>query len=126
MATHPDTHQSSTRNRISFSDTYMGKQLHLSRQQGNIVQTWSLIRQDVEKNCNRPAVRATPSRCGPYYGNYVKQKCNCLDARATPSRRGPDMRSRGARYGKPVAQLSIQTPQLASGRHLEKTKSVSI
>jgi hypothetical protein len=56
---HPD--QCSTRNRISFSDTDMGRQLHPSRRQVYTVQTLFLIRQDVEKKCNRPDVRATPS-----------------------------------------------------------------
>jgi hypothetical protein len=68
----------------------------------------SLIRQDVEKNYNCPDVRATPSRCGPYYGIYVQQKCNHLDARTTTSGRGPDMVLREASYGKPVAHLSVQ------------------
>jgi hypothetical protein len=62
-ATRPDTHQCSTRNQISFSDTDMGRQLHLSRRQGNTVWTLSLIRQDMKKNCYRPDVRATPFGC---------------------------------------------------------------
>jgi hypothetical protein len=68
----------------------------------------SLIRQGVEKNCNRSDVRATPSGRDPYYGNFVQQKCNRPVARATPSGQGPDMESRRARYGKPVEQLSVQ------------------
>jgi hypothetical protein len=54
MATHPDAHQSLTSNQISFTDTNIGRQLHPSGRQGNTIQTQSLIRQDVEKNCNRP------------------------------------------------------------------------
>jgi hypothetical protein len=108
-AMRPDTYQSSTRNQISFSDTDMGRQLQPSGQQDNTVRTLSLIRLDVEKNCNRLNVRATPSGCGPYYGIYVQQKCNRLDARATPSGRGLDMVLREARYEKSVAQLSVQT-----------------
>jgi hypothetical protein len=72
--------QSSTRNWISFSDTDMERQLHPSRHLVYTIRTLSLIRQDVEKNCNRPDVRATPSSRGPYYDNYVQQKCNCSDA----------------------------------------------
>jgi hypothetical protein len=49
--------------------------------------TLSLIRQDVEKNCNRSDIRATLSGRGPYYRNYVQQSCNRSYARATPSRR---------------------------------------
>jgi hypothetical protein len=90
------------RNQISFLDTDMGRQLHPSGRQVYIVRTLSLIRQDVEKNCNRPDA-------SPYYENYVQQKCNRPDVRATLSRRGPDMVLREARYGKPVAQLSVRT-----------------
>jgi hypothetical protein len=71
-ATHSDTHQSSTRNPIFFSHTNMGRQLHPSGRQGNTVRTLSLIRQDVEKNCNRPNNRATPFERDPYYGIYVQ------------------------------------------------------
>jgi len=61
---------------ISFSETYMGRQLHLSGRQGNTVRTLSLIRQDVEKNCNCPDVKEPPSGHSPYYDIYVQQKCN--------------------------------------------------
>jgi hypothetical protein len=57
-----------------------GKQLHPSGQQGNTVLTLSLIRQDMEENCNRLDIRATPCGRGPYYGIYMQQKCNHLDA----------------------------------------------
>jgi hypothetical protein len=77
-------------------------QLHPSGRLGNIVQTRSLIRKDVEKNYNRPDVRATSSGCSPYYGNYVQQKCNHWNFMATPFGCGPDMEIRGAHYGKPV------------------------
>jgi hypothetical protein len=73
------------------------------------VRTLSLIRQDVEKNCNRSDVRATPFRRGAYYGIYVQQKCNRPDSRATLSKRGPNMVLCDARYGKPVARLSVRT-----------------
>lgn len=109
MATHPDTHQSSTRNQIFFTNTYMGRQLHPSGRQGNIVQTRSLIRQHVKKNYSRLDVREIPSKCGPYYGNYMQHKCNCSDARATPSERGPNMESLDMHYGKSVAQLFVWT-----------------
>jgi hypothetical protein len=72
-------------NRISFSDTDMGRQLHPSGRQGNTVRTLSLIRQDVEKNCNYSDDRTTPSGYSPYYGIYVQQMCNRLDAKVTPS-----------------------------------------
>jgi hypothetical protein len=85
----------------------MGRQLHPSRQQGNTVQKLSLIRQDVEKNYNRPNDRAIPSGRGPYYENCVQKKCNRPDARPTPSGRGLDMVLCGAHYEKLVAQLSI-------------------
>jgi hypothetical protein len=62
LVTRLDTHQCSTRNQISFSDTDMGRQLHSSRRQGNTVRMLSLIRQDVEKNCNRLDVWATLSK----------------------------------------------------------------
>jgi hypothetical protein len=106
-ATRPNAHQSSTRNRISFSNTNMGRQLHPSGQQGNTVQMLSLIRKDVEKNCNRLVVRATPSRRDPYYGIYMQQKCNPPKARATPYGRGLDMVLREVHYGKPIPQLSV-------------------
>jgi hypothetical protein len=61
-ATRPNAHQCSTRNLISFSDTDMERQLHTSGRQVYIVWALSLIRQDVEKNCNRSDVRATPSK----------------------------------------------------------------
>jgi hypothetical protein len=47
-----DTNQGSTRISFSFADIYMGRQLHPSGWHGYTVQTLSLIRQDVEKNCN--------------------------------------------------------------------------
>jgi len=85
-ATRPNTIQCSTRKRISFSDTDMGRQLQPSGRQVYTVRTLSLMRQDVEKICNRSDDRSTPSGCqSPYYGNCVQQKCNHLDARATPS-----------------------------------------
>jgi hypothetical protein len=87
----------------------MKRQLHPSERQGNTVRMLSLIRQVVEKNCNRPEVRATLFEHNPYYGIYVQQKCNRSDSRATPSERGPDMLLREARYGKPVTQLSVRT-----------------
>lgn len=62
-ATRSDAYQYSIRNRISFSEKDMGRQLHPSRRQGNNVRTLSLIRQDVEKNCNCSDVRATLSGC---------------------------------------------------------------
>jgi len=62
-----------------------------------------------EDNCILQDDRATPFGRGPYYGYYVQQKCNRPDARATLSGRGPDMVLRGTHYGKPVAQLSVQT-----------------
>jgi hypothetical protein len=40
----------------------MGRQLQLSGLQVYTVQTLSLIRQDMEKNCNHLDVRATPSK----------------------------------------------------------------
>jgi hypothetical protein len=58
---HPDASQCSTSKRISFTNTDMGRQLQPSGRQVYIVCTLSLIRQDVEKNCNRSDVRATPS-----------------------------------------------------------------
>jgi hypothetical protein len=60
-ATFLDAHQCSTRNRISFSNTDIGRQLHPSGRQVYTVWMLSLIRQDVEKNCNRLDVKATPS-----------------------------------------------------------------
>jgi hypothetical protein len=61
----------------------------------------------MEKNCNRPNVRATPSRHGPYDGYYVQQKCKRPEARATPSGFDLDMVFREARYRKLVAQLCV-------------------
>jgi hypothetical protein len=57
----PDTSQCSTSKRISFADINVGRQLQPSGRQVYTVQMLSLIRQDVEKNCNRPEVRVTPS-----------------------------------------------------------------
>jgi hypothetical protein len=45
----------------------------------------------------------------PYYENYVQKMYNHPDARATPSGSSPDMVLHEARYGKPVAQLSVRT-----------------
>jgi hypothetical protein len=59
MATHPGALQSSRRIRFSFEDTYMGRQLHPLGRQGNTIRTRSLIRQYMEKNCNRLDVKAT-------------------------------------------------------------------
>jgi hypothetical protein len=56
-----DASQCSTSKRISFADPDMGKQLQPSERQVYTIWTLSLIRQDVEKNCNRPDIRATPS-----------------------------------------------------------------
>jgi hypothetical protein len=56
-----DAIQCSTSKRISFADSDMGRQLQSSGRLVYTVQTLSLIRQDVEKNCNRPDIRATPS-----------------------------------------------------------------
>jgi hypothetical protein len=108
-ATRPDAHQCLTRNQISFSNTDMGRQLHMSGHQVYTVWTLSLIRQDVEKNCNCSDIEATSSGCDPYYGIYVQHIYNCPDVRATPSERGPDMVLCEALYGKPVAQLSART-----------------
>jgi hypothetical protein len=62
----------------------------------------------VEKNCNHLDVRATPFGRGPYYGSYVQQRCNRPDARATSFGRSLDMEMRKARYGKPIAQKTVQ------------------
>jgi hypothetical protein len=107
MAIHSDKLQGSIRIRFSFIDTYMGRQLHPSGRQGNTIRMKSLIRQDVEKNCNCSDARATPSERGLYYGSYVQQSCNCLDARATPSGRDHNMEMHGAGYGKLVAQKTV-------------------
>jgi hypothetical protein len=56
-----DASQCSTSKRIFFADIDMGRQLQPSGRQVYIVRTLSLIRQDVEKNCNCPDVRVTPS-----------------------------------------------------------------
>jgi hypothetical protein len=81
----------------------MGRQLHPFGSQVYTVWMRSLIRQDVEKNCNRSDVRATPFRNSPYYGIYVQQKCNRPNVRATTSGRGPIMLLHGTSYGKLVA-----------------------
>jgi len=86
----------------------MERQLH-PLGQGNIIRMLSLIRKDVEKNCNRLDVRATPSKRSPYYGIYVQQKCNRPNARATPSGHDLDMVLCEACYEKPVTQLSVRT-----------------
>jgi hypothetical protein len=88
MATRPNTLKSSISFHLSFVDTN-GKlnayTLHLSGQQGNTVRTRS------------------------YYGHYIQTNCNCLDSRATPSEHGLNMKKRGVRYGKPVAQNTFWT-----------------
>jgi hypothetical protein len=115
----PDAHQCSTRNRISFLDTDMGRQLHPSGRQANTVQTLSLIKQDVENNCNRPDA-------SPYYENYVQRKCNRLDARATPFGRGPDMVLHKRVMESRLHSCPSGRPQFASGCHLEKSETDSI
>jgi len=64
-----------------------------------------------ENSYIRPDDRATPSGCYPtsWIRPDVKKNCNRPDVRATLSRRGLDMVLREARYGKPVAQLSVRT-----------------
>jgi hypothetical protein len=57
----PDASQSSRRIKFSFIDTDLGRQLQSSRRQAYTVWTLSLIRQDVEKNCNHLEARATAS-----------------------------------------------------------------
>jgi hypothetical protein len=119
MATRPDAHKSSTGNRISFSDTYMGRQLHSSRRQGNTVRTLSLIRQDVEKNCNCPdAVLIMVFTCSR--GAIIRTLGqHLLDAaliwycveRVVESQ---------------LHSCPFERPQLASKRHLKKTELVSI
>jgi len=93
--------------KLGGEDADMGRQLHSSGRQDNTIRILSLIRQDVEKNYNRPNDKATPSGHNPYYGNCIQQKCNRPDAMATSSRRGPNMVLHGARYGKSIAQLSV-------------------
>jgi hypothetical protein len=56
-----DASQCSTSKRISFADTDMGRHLQQFGCQVYTVRTLSLIRQDVEKNCNGSDIRATPS-----------------------------------------------------------------
>jgi hypothetical protein len=53
----PDAIQCSTSNRVSVSDTDIGRQLQSSGQCGIPVRTLSLIRQVVQKKFNRPDVR---------------------------------------------------------------------
>jgi hypothetical protein len=49
------------------------------------------------------------SDANPHFVIYVQQKCNRSNARATPFGHNPDMVLCEARYGKPVAQLSVRT-----------------
>jgi hypothetical protein len=98
----PDASRSLRRIRFSFTDTNMGRQLHTSGRQVYTVWTPSLIRQDVEKNCNRPDA-------SPYYGNCMQQRCNRSNARATLSGNGLIQERFLALYGKPVAQFTIRT-----------------
>jgi hypothetical protein len=74
----------------------MERQLHPSERQVYTVQMLSLLRQDVEKNCNYPDVRATPSERQTFLWNL-------LAAEVQPSERSPDMVLHEACYGKPVA-----------------------
>jgi hypothetical protein len=66
-------------------------------------------RLDVILDKARRGEELQPFRRNRYYGIFVQQKCNHLNARATSSGCGPDMALREARYGKPVAQLSVRT-----------------
>jgi hypothetical protein len=59
--TRPNAIQYSTSKRTSFVDTNMGRQLQPFGRQVYIVRTLSLVRQDVEKICNRSDGRNTPS-----------------------------------------------------------------
>jgi hypothetical protein len=87
---------------ISFADTDMGRQLQLSGRQVYTVRTLSLIRQDVEKNCNRSDVRATP---------FERQSLlwKLRAAEVQPSARGLIQERISAFFEKPVAQLSVRT-----------------
>jgi hypothetical protein len=86
----------------------------------------SFIRQDVEKNFNHPDVRATSSRRGPYYGNFVQQSCNCPETRATSSGRGLNMESMKRVMERWLHSCPSRRPQLDSWCDLEKNESVSI
>jgi hypothetical protein len=63
----------------------------------------------VEKNCNPLDIKETPFGHSPYYGSYVQQSCNRLESRATLFGRGLNTETHGVRYGKPVAQKTVQT-----------------
>jgi hypothetical protein len=90
---HPSGHHGNTSGRSSEFDkesNFLHKHIY-GKTAASVRTTWqhrsdvTLIRQDVEKNCNLPDDRATPSGCGP------------------------DMELRGACYGKSIAQLSVRT-----------------
>jgi hypothetical protein len=89
---HPSAHHCLTRNRISFSDRDIGRQLHLSGRQVYTVWMLSLI----SKTWRRITTIRTSGQ-------------HRLDAWPTPSGPGPIMVLREARYGKPAAQLSVRT-----------------
>lgn len=97
------------------------RQLHPSERQGNTVRMRSLIRQDMEKNCNRLDIRAIPSGRGPYYENCVQQSCNRPDARATLSGHDLNMESVKHVMERQLHSCSFGWPQLASERGLKKT-----
>jgi hypothetical protein len=60
----PDTIQCWTSNRVSVSDTDMGRHRKPSERCGVPVLTLSLVRQVVQQKCNLPDARATPSGRG--------------------------------------------------------------
>jgi hypothetical protein len=80
-----DASRCSTSKRISFADTDMGRQLQPSGHQVYTVRMLSLIRQEVEKNSNRPDVKATPSGRHSLLWKLRTIECNHPDAKATSS-----------------------------------------
>jgi hypothetical protein len=126
MATRSEAHQSLTSNRISFTDTYMRRQQHPSGLQGNTVQTQSLIRQEVEKICNR-------SNSGQHHPNAVIIRVIKCSKSATIQTLGQH-RLNVALIWKHVERVMesrlhsclSRRPQLVFERRLEKTESMLI
>jgi len=112
-ATRPDVFQCSTSKRISFPNTDLGRQLQPPGRRSYSVRTLSLIRQNVQKSCNRLMSVYTGRTLSPYYGNCMQQKCNSTDARATPS-------GQGFIQERISGNLESRLHSCPSGRRLEK------
>jgi hypothetical protein len=98
----PDAHQ--------CREALNSLRLHTSGRQGNTVRMLgSLIRKLHAYTLHPSGRHGNIIQTRSCYGNYMQTKCNRPNSRATPFGRGLNMETRGVRYGKLVAQKTVQT-----------------